>query len=85
MILRGAAIRRTGHGKCGLLPNRTLSSSRAELQSPGVLVHRGIALYTLRSLFPASGRAVQRVPDWKDRKPFHATRARCRAVCLPRA
>lgn len=85
MILRGAAIRRTGHGRCGLLPDRTLSSSRAGLQSSGALVHRGMALHTLRSLFAAPGRAVQRVPDGKDRRPFHVTRARCRAVCLPRA
>ena len=37
MILRGIQIQRCGHGKCGLLSDRTLSSNLAELQPSGVL------------------------------------------------
>ena len=44
MILRGAEIQRNGHGRCGLLPNRTFSSNRAELPSSGVLAHAGMIL-----------------------------------------
>ena len=41
MILRGTQIQREGHGRCGLLPNRTLSNNRTELPSPNVPVaHR---------------------------------------------
>jgi len=40
MILRGAQIQWNGHGKCGLLPNRTLSSNKAELPSPCMLAHQ---------------------------------------------
>ena len=44
MILRGAQIQRDGHGRCGLLPNRTLSSNRAEWPSSAVLEHTGPSL-----------------------------------------
>jgi hypothetical protein len=36
MILRDAQIHRDGHRKCGLLPNSTLSSNRAQLPISGV-------------------------------------------------
>ncbi len=36
MILRGAQIHRDGHGKCGLLPNPTLSRNNAPLPSASV-------------------------------------------------
>ena len=36
MILRGTQIHRNGDGKCGLLPNPTLSSNNAQLLSTGV-------------------------------------------------
>ena len=39
MILRGAQIQRDGHGKCGLLLDRTLSNNRAELPFSGVLAN----------------------------------------------
>jgi hypothetical protein len=36
MILREAQSQPDGHGKCGLLPNSTLSSNRAQLPISGV-------------------------------------------------
>jgi hypothetical protein len=39
MILRGTQIHRDGHGKCGLLPNPTLSSNTAQLPSSGALAN----------------------------------------------
>lgn len=59
MILRGALIQRDGHGECGLLPNRTLSSNKAELPSSGVLAHTGTNLHNLWPLVVTSDRAVQ--------------------------
>jgi hypothetical protein len=44
MILRGALIQRDGHGKCGLLPNPTLSSNRAQLPTSGVLANTRMSL-----------------------------------------
>ena len=44
MIIRGAQIHRDGHGKCGLLPNPTLSSNRAKLRSFGVLANTRMSL-----------------------------------------
>ena len=80
MILRGAQIQRNGHGRCGLLPNRTLSSNRAELPSSGVLTHTATNLHNLRLLTVTSDRKVQ--SDCQGRKPFHVTRAKCRVVRL---
>ena len=85
MILRGAEIQRNGHGRCGLLPNRTFSSNRAKLPFPGVvLTHRESNLLTLWPLMVTSGREAQNWSDYQDRKPFHVTRARRRVVpCHP--
>ena len=80
MILRGTQIQRDGHGKCGLLPNRTLSSNRAELPSSVVLTHTGTNLHNVWSLVVTSDREMPHLPDCTDRKPFHVTRARCRVV-----
>ncbi len=44
MILRGAQIQRDGHGKCGFLPDPTLSNNRAELLSSGVLANTRMSL-----------------------------------------
>ena len=44
MLLRGAQIQRDGHGKCGLLPNPTLSSNRAQLPTSGVLANTRMSL-----------------------------------------
>ena len=44
MILRGAQIQRNGHGKCGLLPNPTFFSNRAQLPSFGVLANTRMSL-----------------------------------------
>ena len=85
MILRGAQIQRDGHGRCGLLPNRTLSSNRAELHSPGVLAHTGTNLHNVWPLVVSSDREVQNWSDCQDKKPFHVTRARCRVVRRPPA
>jgi hypothetical protein len=82
MILRGAQIHRDGHGKCGLLPNPTLSS---KLPSSSVLgntrMSLGDSVISRRSFTPG----VTHVSDAKDLKPFHVARARCRVVRLPRA
>ena len=82
MILRGAQIQRDGHGRCGLLPNRTLSSNRAELPSSDVLAHTVTNLHNLWPLVVTSDREVQNWSDCQDRKPFHVTRARCRVMRL---
>ena len=47
MILRGTQIQRDGHGRCGLLPYRTLSKNKADLPPPGVLAHTGTKLHNL--------------------------------------
>jgi hypothetical protein len=47
MILRGAQIQRDGHGRCGLLPNRDLSSNRAQLPTSGVLANTRMSLCDL--------------------------------------
>ena len=44
MILRGAQIHRDGHGKCGLLPNPTLSSNSPQLPSSSVLGNTRMSL-----------------------------------------
>jgi hypothetical protein len=44
MILRGAQIHRDGHGKCGLLPNPTLSSNTTQLSFSGVLANTRMSL-----------------------------------------
>lgn len=82
MILRGAQIQRNGHGRCGLLPNRTLSSNRAELPSYGVLTHTATSRHNLCLwlLAVTSDQEVQ--SDCQGRKPFHVTRARRRVVRL---
>ena len=49
MIPRRAQVRRKGHGKCGLFPNRTLSNNRAELPSSGVLAHTETGLHNVWS------------------------------------
>jgi hypothetical protein len=85
MILRGALIQRDGHGKCGLLPNPTLSSNRAQLPSSGVHAHTGTNLHNVWLLVVISDREVEHWSDCQDRKPFHVTRARCRVVRLPPA
>ena len=59
MILRGALIQRDGHGKCGLITNRTLSSNKAKLLSSGVLAHTGTNLHNLWPLVVTSDPAVQ--------------------------
>jgi hypothetical protein len=85
MILRGALIHRNGHGECGLLPNRTLSSNQAELPSSGVLAHTGTNLHNVWPLVVTADREVQHWSDCQNRKPFHVTRARCWVVRLPPA
>jgi len=44
MILHGAQIHRNGHGKCGLLPNPTFFSNRAQLPSSGALANTRMSL-----------------------------------------
>lgn len=85
MIFRGAQIQRNGPGRCGLLPNRTLSSNRAELPFSGVLPHTEINLHNVRPLVVTADREAQNWSDCQDRKPFHVTRARCRVVRRPPA
>lgn len=87
MILRGIKIQRDGHGKCGLLPNRTLSSHRAELPSSGVFAPACAWMNpaTWFSLIVAPNRERLNVSDSKNRKPLHVTRARCRGVRVPPA
>ena len=51
MILRGAQIHRDGHGKCGLLPNPTLSSNNAPLPSASVFANTRTSLFDRISLF----------------------------------
>ena len=84
MILRGAQIHRDGHGKCGLLPDPTLSSNRVKLRSFGVLATTGSLCDSAVSHrhFKPEG---MHVSDSKDREPFHVTRARRRVVRVPRA
>jgi len=45
MILRDAQIHRDRHGKCGLLPNSTLSSNRAQLLTSGVPANTRMSHY----------------------------------------
>jgi hypothetical protein len=85
MILRGRQIQRDGHGRCGLLPNRTLSNNRSELPSSGVLAHTGTKMHNLWLLVITSTRKWQNWSDCKDPEPFQVTRARCRFVALPPA
>jgi len=47
MILRGTQIQRDGHGRCGLLPNRTLSNNRTKLPSSNVRTHTGTKMHNL--------------------------------------
>ncbi len=51
MILRGAQIHRNGHGKCGLLPNPTLSRNYAPLPSASVFTNTRTSLFDRISLF----------------------------------
>lgn len=44
MILRRAQIHRDERGKCGLLPNPTLSSNTAQLPSSGTLANTRMSL-----------------------------------------
>lgn len=85
MILHGAQIHRNGHGKCGLLPNPTLSSNTAQLPSSGALTNTwmslGDAIASHRHFTPGD----THLSESKDQKPFQVTRARYRAVRLPRA
>ena len=85
MILRGAQIQREGHGECSLLPNRTLSNNRAELQSSGVLAHTETSLHNMWSPAVNSDRGDQHLPGWTGRKPFYMTQARSQAVDRPPA
>jgi hypothetical protein len=85
MILRGAQIHWDGHGKCGLLPNLILSSNKAQLPSSGALTKTwmslGDSIVSHRHVTPGG----THVSESKDQKPFLVTRARYRAVRLPRA
>jgi hypothetical protein len=85
MVFPGTQIQRDGHGRCGLLPNRTLSSNRVELPSSGVLAYTGTNLHNVRPLVVTSDREAQNWSDCQGRKPFHVTRARCRVVRRPPA
>ncbi len=82
MILRGTQIHRDGDGKCGLLPNRTLSTNSAELPFSGVMASAWINPATLWSVIPTLIQAVQHVSAYQDRKPFHLARARFRVARL---
>ena len=86
MILRGIQIQRHGHGKCGLLSDRTLSSSLAELQSSGVLTLIRMSECD-SNIFssPLQHWEFQYVLGWNDRKPIHVSRSRWRKVRRPRA
>jgi hypothetical protein len=85
MILRGAQIHWDGDGKCGILPNSTLSSNKAQLLSSGVFANTwmslGNSIVSHRHFTPE----VQHMSESKDQKPFLVTRSRYRAVRLPRA
>ena len=83
MILRGAQIQWNVHGKCGLLPNRTLSDNRAELYSSGVLAHTETTFHNVWSPVVNSDPEVRHLPGGTGRKPFHMTRARSQAVHRP--
>ena len=85
MILRGAQIHRDGHGKCGLLPDPTLSSNRAKLRSFGVLANTRMSLCDSAVSHRHFKPEGMHVSDSKDREPFHVTRARRRVVRVPRA
>ncbi len=71
MIFRGAQIHRDGHGKCGLLPKRTLSSNSAELSSSGVLAPSGVTLPNFWPRVIVSNREGQHVAGCQGRNPFH--------------
>lgn len=76
MTFRGAEIRRSARGRRGLLPARTFFIQNARLPFSRVRPLAG----SLRLPAPGSAVAVRMNPE-----PFHVTRARCRAVRLPRA
>ena len=61
MILRGTQIQRDGHGRCGLLPNRTLSNNKTKLPSSDVLTHTGTQGHYLGPL--SSGYLNQEVAE----------------------
>jgi hypothetical protein len=75
MILRGTQIQRVGHGRCGLLPPQTFSSKRAEFPSPGVFTSAWMNPATVLSHILTLNREIQNLPDYKNRNPFHVTRA----------
>lgn len=80
MILRGIQIHRIGHGRCGLFPNPTLSSNKAQLPFSCVPPNTRTNLFE-RSLFSSSKREGYSPSfDHRDQKPFHVTRARNRAA-----
>ena len=85
MILHGAQVHRNGHGKCGFLPNPILSSNKAQLPSSGALTNTwmnlGNSSVSHRHFTPGG----THVSESRDQKPFLVTRARYRAVRLPRA
>jgi hypothetical protein len=81
MVLRGAEIRRNRHGRCGLLPDRTLSCAIAELPPCSALLELlEWSLSTPAGLAAISNRTGQYWSDTMNRKPFYATRAKCRAL-----
>jgi hypothetical protein len=85
MILREAQVRRKGHGKCGLLLNRTLSNDRAELPSSNVLAHTEASFHNVWSPVVNSDQGAQDQRGRTGRKPFYMTRAKCQDVHRPPA
>ena len=63
MILRGAQIQRDGHGRCGLLPNRTLPSNRAQLPPSGMLAQTRTNLQNLWFCVFTSDQEVRHMHD----------------------
>lgn len=86
MILRGTQIGRNGHGRYGLLPNRTLFSHRAELPFSGVFAPARMNPVTVFALVNAPSWELQNVSDHQqNRKPCVLTRARGLGVRRPPA
>jgi hypothetical protein len=77
MILRGAQIHRNGHGKCGLLPNPTLSINRAQLPSAGVLAKTRMSLAHFEILRRDFTQRGTHLSDSKDLELFWRTFADC--------
>ena len=81
MAVRGGAIQRVANGGCGLLPCRTRLLHHGASSVSRVARRLGLRTHAMLSPSSVAVRQSDRLPQ----QLFPVTRARCRALRLPRA